>query len=227
MAKRIERPGVRAGYDRWAEAYDRTSNPLVALDRRLTLCALAPAAGERVLDAGCGTGAHLRSIARAGARPVGLDFSRGMLRVARRAAPGVALAQADLDADLPVARGAFDAVLCALVSEHLKTPATFFREAFAALARGGRMVFSAFHPELARSGVEANFEQGGVEFRLGAERHTIDDFLGQAEAAGFRGVRATEHAGDADLVDEVPWAVKYLDRPLLVVIEAERPAEAA
>jgi SAM-dependent methyltransferase len=227
MAKRIERPGVRAGYDRWAAAYDRTPNPLVALDRRLTLRTLAPAAGERVLDAGCGTGAHLRAIAGAGARPIGLDFSRGMLRVARRTLPGVALAQADLDDRLPVAPGAFDAVLCALVSEHLKRPETFFRSAFAGLARGGRLVFSAFHPELARSGVEANFEADGIEVRLGAEPHTIGYFLACAHDAGFRNVRCAEHAGDAALVDEVPWATKYLGRRLLAVLEAERPADAA
>jgi hypothetical protein len=30
--KKIGRPGVRDGYDRWAETYDATSNPLVALE---------------------------------------------------------------------------------------------------------------------------------------------------------------------------------------------------
>jgi hypothetical protein len=33
--KRIERPGVRAGYDRWADTYDDTPNPLVAGDHEL------------------------------------------------------------------------------------------------------------------------------------------------------------------------------------------------
>ena len=39
MSKRVERPGVRAGYDRRAETYDATPNPLVSLDRRYTLAA--------------------------------------------------------------------------------------------------------------------------------------------------------------------------------------------
>jgi hypothetical protein len=30
--RRIERLGVREGYDRWSETYDATPNPLVALD---------------------------------------------------------------------------------------------------------------------------------------------------------------------------------------------------
>ncbi|MCP5119378.1 MAG: class I SAM-dependent methyltransferase, partial [bacterium] len=62
MARRIERPGVRAGYDRWAESYDQTANPLVPLERRHTPRRLGPRPGERILDAGCGTGANLRAI---------------------------------------------------------------------------------------------------------------------------------------------------------------------
>jgi SAM-dependent methyltransferase len=218
------RPGVRAGYDRWAATYDATPNPLVALDRRVTLPLLAPRQRERVLDAGCGTGAHLLRLGAAGARPVGLDFSLGMLRQARQRAPGAALVQADLNRDLPVAPGAFDAVLSCLVSEHLTDLRRFFAEAFAALRRGGRLVFSAFHPELARAGVEANFHCGRTEYRLGAERHGVDDYLGHIADAGFTRLRWREETGDASLAAAVPAAAKYVGTPLLLLIQAERPA---
>jgi SAM-dependent methyltransferase len=177
-----------------------------------------------VLDAGCGTGAHLAALATARSRAVGLDFSRGMLRVARRNAPRAALVQADLDREFPVRRRAFDAVLSALVSEHLADLRRFFQESFAVLRRGGRLVFSAFHPELARSGVEANFERDGTEYRLGAERYTVDDYLAHIEDAGFRILDWRDHRCDDRLVDEVPWAAKYLGRPLLLLVRAERAA---
>lgn len=222
MAKRVERPGVRDGYDRWAGTYDATPNPLVALDRRVTLTALNPRAGERVLDAGCGTGAHLAALCRARSRAVGLDFSRGMLRVAQRQAPDAALAQADLNQVFPVRRRAFDAVLSALVSEHLAELRRFFQEAFAVLRRGGRLVFSAFHPELARAGIEANFEQGGTEYRLGAERYSVSDYLNQISDAGFRNLAWREYEGDDRLVQEVSGAHKYRGRPLLLLVQAER-----
>src|SRR2546421_3807578 len=180
MRGRVRRPGARAGYDAWAETYDETPNPLVALDRRHTLGLLRPAPGERILEAGCGTGANLRALVGAGSLPVGLDLSRGMLRVARRAVGGVPLAQADLDGELPLRPQAFDAVLCALVGEHLRAPWRFFGEAHAAMVPGARLVFSVFHPALAAAGIEANFERGGVEYRLGAHPHTVDDYLDAA-----------------------------------------------
>ena len=223
MSDKRVRIGVRPGYDLWASSYDATPNPLVALDRRTTLRALAPRPGEWILDAGCGTGAHLARLTGAGARVVGLDFSAGMLRVARCAAPHSFLVQADLQAPLPVRRRAFDAVLCALVSEHLSDPARFFTAAFDVLRPGGRLVFSAFHPELAATGVEANFELDGIEYRLGAELHTVSDFMTAVDAAGFGTVQSSEHRGDAALVAQVPAAAKYLGRPLLLVITALRP----
>jgi SAM-dependent methyltransferase len=223
MAKRVERPPVRDGYDRWSRSYDATPNPVVALDRRHTLAALEPRPGEWILDAGCGTGAHLRALGHSGSQPVGMDFSRGMLGVARRAAPEAWLVQADLDREFPVRRRCFDAVLSTLVSEHLTDLRSFFEETFAVLRPGGRLVFSAFHPDPARAGVEANFEQGGTEYRLGAEPYTIEDYLDRIADAGFRDLRWSEHTPDAALLAELPAAAKYAGRPLLLLVAAERP----
>lgn len=222
MSKRVERPGVREGYDRWSETYDATPNPVVSLDRRHTIVALDPRPGEAVLDAGCGTGSHLSRLCAARSRPVGLDFSRGMLRVARRNAPRAGLAQADLGRGFPVRAGAFDAVLSSLVSEHLTDLRRFFSESFAALRRGGRLVFSAFHPEPALAGVEANFERDGTEYRLGAARYTVDDYLSHISEAGFQHLECHEYSGDHHLLRDVPTAAKYIGCPLLLLVCAER-----
>jgi len=220
MAKRVERPSVRDGYDRWSQTYDRTPNPLVALDRRYTRSLLGPAQHERILDVGCGTGAHLGWMLRCGSSPVGLDLSRGMLTVARAKLPSVPLAQADLNHPLPVRRRGFDAVLCALVSEHLSNLALLFKEIRKSLVAGGRFIFSAFHPEMAAAGIEANFERDGTEYRLGALRHTVADYLDLMDRAGLRGLKVCEFSGDEELVREIPWASKYLGRPLLLTVEA-------
>jgi len=101
MNKKVQRPDVRDGYDRWSESYDQTPNPLVALDRRHTGKLLRPGRSERILDAGCGTGTHLGLMLRSGSSPVGLDLSRGMLNVTRSKYPSVPLAQADLTTSCP------------------------------------------------------------------------------------------------------------------------------
>jgi len=56
---------------------------------------LAPRAGERVLDLGCGTGHLTAAMAEAGAAVVGLDRSAEMLAAARAAHPDLRLVRAD------------------------------------------------------------------------------------------------------------------------------------
>ena len=98
----------------WAETYDETPDPIVAMDARYTLVMLAPKPGEWILDAGCGTGRNLGPMLRARSSPTGVDFSRGMLEIARRNYPEVPLTLTDLQRPLPFETGRFDAVLCTL-----------------------------------------------------------------------------------------------------------------
>jgi hypothetical protein len=83
-------------------------------------------------------------------------------------------------------------------------------------------VFSVFHPEMAAAGIEANFQRSGVEYRLGAERHSVGDYLNVVADSGFHRVRVHEFYGDLKLVREIPSARKYLNRRLLLVVEGQR-----
>ena len=56
---------------------------------------LAPRAGERILDLGCGTGQLTAQIARSGAQVVGLDHSPAMVEEARRLHPDLCFRKAD------------------------------------------------------------------------------------------------------------------------------------
>jgi demethylmenaquinone methyltransferase/2-methoxy-6-polyprenyl-1,4-benzoquinol methylase len=136
---------VAAMFDGVAARYDLTNSVLsFAQDRRwrrLTSTALAPRAGERVLDLAAGTGVSTVELARSGAWCVATDFSQGMLRAGlSRRVPMVAG-----DAlHLPYSDGVFDAVT---ISFGLRNVVAY-RDGLAELARvtksGGRLVICEF-----------------------------------------------------------------------------------
>ncbi|MEU3407404.1 methyltransferase domain-containing protein [Streptomyces sp. NPDC006670] len=104
--------------------------------------------GERVLDAGCGTGralTPLRAAVGAAGTVIGVDLTEGMLAAARRAgreADGTLL-RADV-ARLPLRDGALDAVFAAGLIAHLPEPAANLRELARVVRPGGRLAL--FHP---------------------------------------------------------------------------------
>ncbi|HEV7759908.1 MAG TPA: glycosyltransferase [Acidimicrobiales bacterium] len=115
---------------------------------RWALERLALRPGDRLLDAGTGLGnvLHVAERAAPGATAVGVD--RSAERLGRARAEGVAapVARADL-LDLPVPGGAFDAVLCSEVLEHLDDDRVALVELRRVLRPGGRLVVTVPHAD--------------------------------------------------------------------------------
>jgi SAM-dependent methyltransferase len=216
----IQRPGARHGYDLWSGAYDATPNPVVFLDERVTPSLVQPRPGERILDAGCGTGRYFQALGRGDCVVVGLDFSLGMLRVARRKYPHISLVLADLQRPWPFQEGLFDVIVCALVGEHLDDLPLVFGEVRRVLRSPGRVVFSVYHPAMAAAGKEANFRHDAVEYRLGASLHSSRDYLEAFQQVGFVSIAMQEYFGDEQLAAQVPTARKYIGFPMLLVFQA-------
>jgi SAM-dependent methyltransferase len=128
-----------------AENEDNAWNALY--ERPAALALLGDVAGLRVLDVGCGAGAHARELIARGARVEGLDRSPALLRIAReRLGPDVPLHEADLEQPLPLADGAFDRVLASLVLHYVEDQRAPLLELRRVLAPGGRLVLSVHHP---------------------------------------------------------------------------------
>lgn len=132
MRRRVERPGIHEGCDRWSETCDATPNPLVAL---------RPRAEEWVLHAGRGREALLAALCWARSRAIGVDL---------------------------------------------------------------------------------HFERDGTEHRLRAERCRIADHSSHILDVGVRKLEWRKGRGDQRLVEGAPSTSKYLDRPLLLLAQAER-----
>lgn len=93
-------------YDETAVIYDlRTKNPCTDLVRFRELRLIERYGGGRTLDAGCGTGFHLRAMRNA----VGVDISGEMVRLARKT--GSLARKANIER-LPFSRDSFDTALC-------------------------------------------------------------------------------------------------------------------
>jgi SAM-dependent methyltransferase len=213
---------VSRGYDRWASVYDHDLNPLPALEEPVFRAAVGDVGGLSAADLGCGTGRHAIWLAGRGAAVTAIDFSEGMLAVAR-AKPGaerVKFLTHDLNLSLPLLDGAFDLVVSGLVLEHLRDLDGFFREARRIIRPSGCAIVSAMHPAMFLRGSQARFTDpnSGEVIQPGSLPHQMGDFVMAAIAAGFRLDGVGEYAPDAEFAARYPRAAKYVGWPMLVLL---------
>lgn len=134
-------------FDAVAKRYDVTNAILsggnAALWRTATVKAIAPAAGEHVLDVACGTGTSTAAIAKRGARVVGIDFSEGMIAEAKRRHPALEFVAGDAQA-LPFGDEEFDAVTVSFGLRNVADPHAALDEMYRVLKPGGRVVITEF-----------------------------------------------------------------------------------
>jgi trans-aconitate 2-methyltransferase len=122
----------------WDPALYQSSHSFVWERGRGLVELLAPRAGGRILDVGCGTGQLTAEIARAGAEVVGVDSSEAMIDQARTNFPDIGFEQVDVRS-LPF-REEFDAVFSNAVLHWVKDADDAAAAMSRALKQGGRLV---------------------------------------------------------------------------------------
>jgi SAM-dependent methyltransferase len=121
--------------------------PDFALRKRFLLDRIA--AGERVLDIGCGEGWFASELNRAGVSVVALDVAAEPLRRARARVPGLDARLIDADEPWPLPDASFDAVWAGETLEHVADSAGWLSQARRVLRPGGRLLLSTpNHPRL-------------------------------------------------------------------------------
>jgi ubiquinone/menaquinone biosynthesis C-methylase UbiE len=178
--------------------------------------ARASRAGERVLDAGCGTGDYAIALAEAGFRVVGIDYAPGMLARARSKLAALpettaSFQLASLDAVLPIPDASFDDVILIGVLQAVKKPLFTLDQVWRTLRPGGTIVIAhyprpALHEMTFRDEVRARLARIGSRTpltfalvaaktwaeRTGATRYwTADEIQRMLGTSGFR-VLSTE-----------------------------------
>lgn len=126
----------------WADHEDRFDEMLVPFVEPV-LDAAGVAAGDRVLDVGCGNGALSRAAAARGATVTGVDLSGPMLdrARARAAAEGLAVEYVQADAQAHPFAGGFDVVVSRYGVMFFADPTAAFANLARALEPGGRLAF--------------------------------------------------------------------------------------
>ena len=209
---------VRGMFDAIAGRYDLVNRVMTfGLDvgwRRAAVRELRLPGRARVADLACGTGDLCTELGRAGYRPVGFDFSLGMLSRATTDAP---LACADV-LRLPLRDGAVEGVTCGFALRNVVSLDALFAEIARVVRRGGRIaLLEAARPanRVARAGHAVYFDRivpliGGALSDAEAYRYLPrsmaylpepDGLLAMLRGAGFDDARRrTFGAGAAQLL---------------------------
>ena len=148
------------------------------------LALLPPLAGERILDAGCGSGWYAEQLLARGAVVDGVDSSAAMVDYARRRLLGdrstelahrLKLQVADLSGSLPFDDRTFDGVVSPLVLHYMRDWRPALRELHRVMKPGAWLLFSTHHPaaDAARFGTSD----------YAATEHVVDhwDWVGDVE----------------------------------------------
>ena len=180
---------IARAYDRWARTYDTDANTTRDLDADVLRQSSLAIDDRDVLEVGCGTGKNTRWLAERARRVVAMDFSPGMLDVARGRVPSerVTLVQHDIRERWPVDEASVDLVIGNLILEHVANVAPIFAEAARVLRPGGVMYSCELHPYRQLRGGQAHFtdEWSGEVVFAPAFQHTIAEYVNAAIASGL------------------------------------------
>jgi len=200
-------------YDNWAPHYDNNINPTRDLDKLVTKKSLYSLNFSNVLELGCGSGKNTEWLITKADKLVGLDFSEGMLDLARYkiSSENVTFIKANLNEKWPVDNNAFELATINLTLEHIENLDHIFNSVIMKLTKAGKCFVCELHPKKQLAGSKARFEENGTEIVLDVFQHSELDYVQSAEKAGF------------NLLAKKDWYDNEKDLPRLISFLFEKP----
>lgn len=205
---------VAQAYDRWSRRYDDDHNATRDLDARVVRQSALQVAGARVLELGCGTGKNSQWLAAHARELVALDFSPGMLDVARRRvrAAHVRFVEHDITRPWPVSDASIDLVVGNLVLEHVRDLGPIYAEAARVLRAGGQLFLCELHPYRQLRGSQAHYEDDETNriVPVTAYRHSVSEYVNGGVVAGLVLRTLGEHVEESAPPDAPPRLLSVL-----------------
>jgi ubiquinone/menaquinone biosynthesis C-methylase UbiE len=196
---------VAEGYERWAPAYDRDPNPLLAREERHLLPLLRNLHAKRVLDLACGTGRWLeRLMAQGCASGVGIDRSAAMLRVAgEKCAITGRLTRAACES-LPFRGTVFDLAICSFALGHIPDLGSMVRELARVTKPKADLFVSDLHPDAYDSGWRVGFRDQSSAVQIETFSRAAEEILRPFCSHGF------------ECVTQAPLWLEEQEKPIFV-----------
>jgi ubiquinone/menaquinone biosynthesis C-methylase UbiE len=207
---------IAAGFNIRAASYAKNDWHRRCAERLVALCQLQP--GERVLDAGTGTGFAAIAAARLvgpGGHVLGIDVSSGMLREARGAVdatglPNIDLREGDATRVPDVRPASLDVVTCAAALLYMPAAAAL-QEWHRLLKDGGRVAFSTMC---------AGSPPGGRIFRECAQAFGLSLHDPSAELGSPPASRAALETAGFTVIDILSETIEFTAQDLALAWES-------
>jgi len=207
--------GVRAGYDEWAETYERTVVDLMDLRLLERLKQVEWARVRRAVDLACGTGRSGVWPRRAGVVSLdGVDFSARMLAKAQAKNVYDHLVLGDIFSS-GLESGAYDLVTVVLADEHIADLTPLYREAARLAAPRRRFVLVGYHPHFLMAGIPTHFQRAsGEPVAIESHVHLMSEHVAAAHAAGLQLLEMVEGTVDDAWIAAKPKWAAYRNQPV-------------
>ncbi len=191
---------IREAYDQWALQYDGNCNRTRDLEAVSLRESVSQLSFESVLEIGCGTGKNTEWLAGRSTKVLAVDFSEGMLSIARSKElhPTAKFIQADIREEWKFTQEKFDLVVFSLVLEHLPALDDIFQKTAFVLNERGYVYIGELHPFKQYEGSQARFETLEGTQLVESYTHHISDYTTAAAWQSLKIVALREYFDEAE-----------------------------